>query len=481
MGVSAGQNRSLKGRLFTAVFCILFTTAAVCALVLFFYFNGRTRKTVQTERINYTAEIADQLTRNIDNLQTAYAREVEEDARILHAGRPATMKTLQQMFPDRDNAKHFLITGNGQVVDTTGRIYTISDEYFSGRLYSAGKDKVLMTYTTVNLSQDYILFGQQIEPLTIGGNTYIAWAVGVTSDQFRKNMTISLFNGLGAGYLIARDGTVVIKPDDSHMTFSGYNFFSALSSGGVPDAQIRKIQDGMKDGSGTVSVTVNGANWLISYKNTEFNGDYIVVAVPLSVTAADTYRSMDLTVIFAFVFIILLSAVMSMILLYGFRRQREEDRRAAATDAQTSFLAKMSHDIRTPLNAVIGMLELAGDPGHSRRDVDGFIAKARESANYLLELINGMLDLQKISSGKMQTAHDLFSMSELLESIDSMYKPVLQEKGLDFVITGVGQFNGNYIGDGIKVKQILMNLLSNAMKFTPRGGKGNAFCRSHST
>lgn len=231
MGVSAGQNRSLKGRLFTAVFCILFTTAAVCALVLFFYFNGRTRKTVQTERINYTAEIADQLTRNIDNLQTAYAREVEEDARILHAGRPATMKTLQQMFPDRDNAKHFLITGNGQVVDTTGRIYTISDEYFSGRLYSAGKDKVLMTYTTVNLSQDYILFGQQIEPLTIGGNTYIAWAVGVTSDQFRKNMTISLFNGLGAGYLIARDGTVVIKPDDSHMTFSGYNFFSALSSG----------------------------------------------------------------------------------------------------------------------------------------------------------------------------------------------------------------------------------------------------------
>lgn len=225
----------------------------------------------------------------------------------------------------------------------------------------------------------------------------------------------------------------------------------------------------MKDGSGTVSVTVNGANWLISYKNTEFNGDYIVVAVPLSVTAADTYRSMDLTVIFAFVFIILLSAVMSMILLYGFRRQREEDRRAAATDAQTSFLAKMSHDIRTPLNAVIGMLELAGDPGHSRRDVDGFIAKARESANYLLELINGMLDLQKISSGKMQTAHDLFSMSELLESIDSMYKPVLQEKGLDFVITGVGQFNGNYIGDGIKVKQILMNLLSNAMKFTPRG------------
>jgi len=467
-----GSQKAENGRLANQVLCAVLVVISVCALAAFLHFNSQTRKTVQAERENYVSEIAGQLTRNIENLQRAYSREVSEDAEMLLANSPKTPEELRRLYSDRENAKHFLVTAAGQVTDISGKMYTLSDEFFPTKIQNADEGKVVMTYTTVNLTTDYLLFGKRFEPVTIGGTTYVAWAVGVTSDQFRNNMTISLFSGLGAGYLISQDGSIVIKPNDSSMVFSGYNLFSALAAGGVSAGQLAQIEDKITAReSGSTTISVNGLNWLISFKSTEFDGDFIVVAVPLSLTAAETYSSMSLTVVFAFVFVAALAGVMGLILLSSFRRRREEDRRAAATDAQTSFLSKMSHDIRTPLNAVTGMLQLAGDPNHSRAEVDGFVAKASESADYLLELVNGMLDLQKISSGKMEVAREPFSMRELLGDVGSMYAPVLEGKGLKFRTAGAEDFSGGYIGDSVKIKQILVNLLSNASKFTPRGGE----------
>jgi signal transduction histidine kinase len=380
------------------------------------------------------------------------------------------MVELSSMCPDREGSKHFLISSTGQIIDTKDQIYTISDQFFAANLAQSEKNKVVLTYTTVNLSQDFLLFGRRIDDLTIGSTTFVGLAVGVTSQQFRQNMTISLFNGVGAGYLITDDGTIFIKPDDESMVFSGYNLFSSLESGGVSKAQVEEIMAEMKTGESKARVKVDGIEWMIDIKSTQFDNDYIVVAVPLTLTAANTYMNMTLMVVFTFTFSIAIAGLMIVVIISGFRRKREEDKKAASAAAQTNFLAKMSHDIRTPLNAVNGMLQLASDSSHSREEVDGFVAKASESANYLLELVNGMLDLQKIGSGKMSIAHEPFSFSELLENIDSMYKPVLEKKGLTFKTIGADQFNSAYLGDKIKVKQIIMNLLSNAMKFTPEGG-----------
>jgi signal transduction histidine kinase/ActR/RegA family two-component response regulator len=467
--VKNGSDHGSTGRLSAVILSAILIILAICALFLFIYFNGRSRKTVQAERENYTTEIADQLTRNINNLQDFYAREVRSGAQALLCLKPNSFEDISRALPDTENAAHFLVASSGRVVDPSGGSCTLSDEFFTNKLARAEKDDVVMTYTTLNLGNDYLLFGKRIEPLEIDGTTYVAWIVGVTPDQFRKNMTVSLFNGVGAGYLISGDGSIIIKPNDSSMAFSGYNFFASLSAGGVSDERLAQLTNAMET-DGTINVTVDRIDWLISCKSTDFDGDYIVVAVPLSLTAADTFRSMGLTVTFAVAFILALAGGVGLSLLYAARRKREADRRSAAVDAQTSFLAKMSHDIRTPLNAVTGMLELASDPNHSRAEVDDFVSKARNSAAYLLELINGMLDLQKINSGKMETARAPFSVPEMLDSIESMYKPVLEEKGLTFKLEGRDQFGTEYIGDGVKVKQVLMNLLSNAMKFTAPGG-----------
>ena len=468
------QPKKIKARLLPILLGVLFGAVAITSLSLFLFYNKRSREAVQAEREDYTTEIAIQLTRNIDNLQNSYANEVQTSSTVLAASAPQTLAAVRSMFPDGDS-QHFLVSEKGNLVDTEGNSCAVSDENFATNVAHSTSGTVL-SLTTVNLTDNYLLFGEKINPLTIEGVSYTALAIGVTTDQFRKNMTISLFDGVGAGYLIAQNGEIFIKPDEEKLILSGYNLFYTLKEGGASETEIQKLKDGMKTGGAKATVSVDEIQWIIELKSTQFQNEYIVVAVPLTLTAATTYLNMTLTIVFAFVFVTALAGIMTIILLAGLKRRQEEDKKAAAVDAQTAFLAKMSHDIRTPLNAVNGMLQLASDPRHSREEVNDFVNKAGESANYLLELVNGMLDLQKINSGKMSVAHEPFSMGSLLEGIDSMYRPVVLGKGLRFLVEGKEGFDSDYLGDQMKVKEILMNLLSNAVKFTPKGGQISVIC-----
>ena len=141
-----------------------------------------------------------------------------------------------------------------------------------------------------------------------------------------------------------------------------------------------------------------------------------------------------------------------------------------ANAAKTSFLSSMSHEIRTPMNAIIGLNTLAlQDP-----DLNGLtrerLQKISESAKHLLSLINGILDMSRIESGRMALKNEEFSLQEVLEQINTMINGQCQEKGLSYDCRITGKVNSYYIGDDMKLKQILLNILSNAVKFTPAGG-----------
>jgi signal transduction histidine kinase/ActR/RegA family two-component response regulator len=445
--------------------------AAFASLFLFIFYNNRSREAVQAEREDYTTEITNQLTRNIENIQNSYANEIREAGRTFVTLQPQSLSEITTIFPDENGVTHFLISDSGKTFDTSGIQHSFSDDYFKVNLAESQTGTVILSHSLVDQKDSYLLFGNRLEKsVTIEGTSYSALAIGVTSEQFKNNMTIRLFNGQGAGYLITEDGAIFIGPEQEKLVGGGYNLFAALEEGGVGKSTVSQLQEDMKNGQAKATLTVKDIQWMIEIKSTQFDNDYIVVAVPLTLTAAQTYLNMTLTVVFAFVFVTALAGITTLIIFSGLHRKREEDKKAAAVEAQTNFLAKMSHDIRTPLNAVNGMLELASDPHHSREEVNEFIGKASESSNYLLELINGMLDLQKINSGKMDIAHEPFSMGEILETIASMYKPVIEGKKLNFRLEGEDLFPVDYFGDSTKIKEILMNLLSNAMKFTPEGG-----------
>ena len=142
-----------------------------------------------------------------------------------------------------------------------------------------------------------------------------------------------------------------------------------------------------------------------------------------------------------------------------------------ASKAKTTFLSSMSHEIRTPMNAIIGLDALAlNDPEISETTKD-YLEKIGGSAQHLLSLINDILDMSRIESGRMVLKNEEFAFSKLLEQINVIFSGQCREKGLTYDCRVQGHLNDYYMGDSVKLRQVLINILGNAVKFTPEGGK----------
>ncbi len=141
-----------------------------------------------------------------------------------------------------------------------------------------------------------------------------------------------------------------------------------------------------------------------------------------------------------------------------------------ANRAKTAFLSNMSHEIRTPMNAIIGLNSIAmNDPGVSGK-VKEYLEKIGTSAQHLLGIINDILDMSRIESGRMTIRQEEFSFSKALEQINTMISGQCRDKELTYDCQIKGHIDDYYVGDATKLKQVLINILGNAVKFTPAGG-----------
>jgi signal transduction histidine kinase/CheY-like chemotaxis protein len=140
----------------------------------------------------------------------------------------------------------------------------------------------------------------------------------------------------------------------------------------------------------------------------------------------------------------------------------------SASEAKTRFLANMSHEIRTPLSGVIGLTELALDTGLDQVQ-RGYLTQARESAEHLLQILNGVLDLSKIEAGRLSLEEVPIDVEALVHQVIGAVAPIAQERGLHLhVSVDVGGQSWR-LGDPLRLRQVLLNLLNNALKFTERG------------
>lgn len=142
-----------------------------------------------------------------------------------------------------------------------------------------------------------------------------------------------------------------------------------------------------------------------------------------------------------------------------------------ASKAKTAFLSNMSHEIRTPMNAIIGLDSIAlNDPDVPERTRE-YLEKIGASAEHLLGLINDILDMSRIESGRLTLKNEEFSFGKLLEAVNTMFSSQCQEKGLSYKCSINSDIDEYYIGDNMKLRQVLVNILGNAVKFTDEGGE----------
>ena len=189
-----------------------------------------------------------------------------------------------------------------------------------------------------------------------------------------------------------------------------------------------------------------------------------------------------LTQVIIYVFLTLLIALLTAIGFLQFRMRRYKDARHAeelekavreaqsANEAKTRFLFNMSHDIRTPMNAIIGFSDLLEKHLDDKERAVDYIAKIKSSSAFLLSLINYVLEMARIESGKAALKIDLGSYNELIESLNAVFEPSIKAKNLSYTCYASIQHD-TILCDRTKVHEILLNIVSNSIKYTPNGGK----------
>ncbi len=203
------------------------------------------------------------------------------------------------------------------------------------------------------------------------------------------------------------------------------------------------------------------------------------VALALLLTANGLYRMLGLVTLLFYAGMIDITLQTYDVVLRAFRNARENQALVkavqikaseayAANEAKTRFLANMSHEIRTPLNGVLGMTEaMLADALSNQQRMR--LKVIRQSGGALLTLLNDILDLSKVEAGKLEIESAPFHLGELLEGVAAAFKDTAAKRGIDFSITASEADLVMYEGDGGRLRQILFNLISNALKFTEKG------------
>ena len=283
-------------------------------------------------------------------------------------------------------------------------------------------------------------------------------------------------------HIIRPDGSFVIQNPNTEL----WNFFEQLqkqSDSAVNESSaespVEKFNAALKKHEEyAATLEVNGEECQIYGISLPYSEWYLVSVMPYSILddAINNLSSQRM-------FMTLLSCVSVLIILtliflryFSITRSQlnelEKARQTAleANKAKSEFLANMSHDIRTPMNAIVGMTAIATAHMDDRKQVENCLRKITLSSKHLLGLINDVLDMSKIESGKLTLTTEQISLKEVVEGIVNIMQPQVKTKKQTFDIHVENILTENVWCDGIRLNQVLLNLLSNATKYTPEGG-----------
>lgn len=438
------------------------------------------------------------------------------------------IKGIEQAFPSKD-AKEM----NDLVKETLGNMATSrgfthmlllddegNTEVISGSAVKVeGKEHFLETMNrgemlvTIGSAEDgsavllygvsFDSFGAEGYPMS-NGSRGAAMVLGLPIERLNEALSLGVDNSLIFSSIIRSDGNYVIKNSD--VTIPTNNCFEWMQLNGQEygmeeiDTLISDMQQAMaarEPYSAEIPILGEMRHFYCEpLANSEW---YMLSVMPHGLLDEAIHTLGEQRIVSALISCTVM--VLGMILVFLIywkvsRRQMAElaiarEEAMEASKAKSEFLSNMSHDIRTPLNAIVGMTSIAASHMKEPDKVQDCLQKITLSSKHLLGLINNVLDMSKIESGKLTLNRDLISLQETMDSIVSIIQPQIKSKNQVFDIFIRSIQNESVYGDSVRLNQVLLNLLSNALKFTPPEGKitvtvtqedspkGEAYVRTH--
>ena len=312
-------------------------------------------------------------------------------------------------------------------------------------------------------------------------------------DAIDKSLpTEGFYNKQASLYIMdAESERFVLKPKGMGQRSAGHlNLADFYRANNILDAGIRsEVSKCLENGDNILFYhhirSVNALNYMWSVNDGTI---FLVGYVPVQAIQQEG-RTVNQNILI--VVVTMLAAFFLCILLYylswrqqdKIRKEQEEERRLhsqqlaealqaaqIASNSKTMFLSNMSHDIRTPMNAVLGFTTLLAKDAENPVKVREYTKKIMASGEHLLSLINDILDVSKIESGKVVLNFEKFALNDVISSVEAIIQPMAKAKGQEFHLDVTGIRHEFLVGDETRINQILLNLLSNAVKYTPEGG-----------
>ena len=331
------------------------------------------------------------------------------------------------------------------------------------------------------------------------GSKSAALVVGVTMDYLNKALFLENQEKRVNTHIIDGNGDFIIRTGQAYKN----NYFERLREILDKDVEehIRCLQEAMAIGETySTQVLVEGETRYMYCTPISENSTWYLITVMEAKVLDASISKLDVSRIESMIFssaVIIVTMVVIFILYFRLSQQQmkrlDETKQEAihASRAKSDFLSSMSHDIRTPMNAIIGMTEIAMKNIDDNTRVKDCLEKVRLSSKHLLGLINDVLDMSKIESGKMTLNMDQISLRETMDDMVNIIQPQVKERNqyFDIFIRDI-QAEEVYC-DGIRLNQLILNLLSNALKFTPEEGRidirvyqensplGDSYVRTH--
>lgn len=329
-------------------------------------------------------------------------------------------------------------------------------------------------------------------PVEKDGRQIAALYVEYVYDSFDKSLPSGFYDGKAMLYIMdAQSQRMVLKPKGMGERSAGHlNLEDFFRANDILEEDLQaEVSDCIKNAENMMFYhDIRGKSSLIYMWSVNNGTIYLIGYVPIEAIQQEG-RTVNQN-IFIVVIVMLVAFFLCCLLFYfnqrqqnNLRKEREAEREVhnrqlaealqaaqAASNSKTMFLSNMSHDIRTPMNAVLGFASLLAKDAENPEKVREYTKKIMASGQHLLSLINDILDVSKIESGKVVLAIEEFTLNDLVSSVDAIIRPMANAKEQTFNIE-VTNIEHEYLqGDETRINQILINLLSNAVKYTPQGG-----------
>ena len=477
--------KNKTNRYLMVIFVLMFILCGCLFLLLMKYVMNSGKKTAAEISGFYMDRMSTQIIKHFDTTVEIKLAQVESIVKTVPPEGQVQGRKLIQAMAVSGAARDFqflcLLSEEGEVQLIFGEEVEIADEEPFFDSLKAGEKKIAVA-NIPSTDTTLVLLGVPCAYDMENGGKSIAMVAGIDVDYVNNTLFLDNPGVETYSHIIRRNGDFVIKSGTAVLN----NYYDRLqnivleSDEQGADYYMEKVHESIDNKTlSTFIMSTNEGIKCVYVAPLPYSEWYLITT--MSYDAMDgIIRKLDYNSLRTFLMVIIMMFTIFIVVFIMYYRitrfqmieiDKARSEAIRANKAKSEFLSNMSHDIRTPMNAIVGMTAIATANIDDRQQLMNCLKKITLSSRHLLGLINDILDMSKIESGKMTLNPDMVSLREAMDSIVTIIQPQIKTKNQVFDVFISNILAENVYCDGVRLNQVLINFLSNAYKFTPEGGE----------